>query len=594
LSAERAQSVGDAGPQQAGLQHQTNSGGTIRDDTKDAAVEPSSDGELPPRIAGGQPRAKQGTGRPARRRAESADAEAPTDGREVRGREREPPAARSAFPRLERAYRDAEPLPDEQSASGPTGDPFGELLELRRRHTAAHAIVLDRNAEPVIDMRRRERIYRRSLAGADVLAALLAVLVAIDLFGGDHLRWLYLLVAPLIVLAAKVGGLYDKDELLLDHSTLNELPRLLNLATMFALLIWLGRHYVVIGAPTTMDLLMLWLLLTAGIVVARTIARELARRLAPEERCLLVGRRAVFERLNHKFHKYPRVRLVGVVKTAEIASDHIRLRQIAERDNIHRIIIDTDATSAETTLDIVRAANVTGLQVSLLPSLLGAVGGSVVFDDIGGLVLMGVPRFGLSRSSYALKRTFDLLGASIAVVVLAPAAALLAVAIKLDSRGPVLFRQTRVGRDGTTFQLLKFRTMIEDADRLKESLRHRNEAVGLFKIEADPRITRIGRLLRRTGIDELPQLLNVLAGDMSLVGPRPLVLDEDSRVEGFDRHRLHLTPGITGRWQTLGAARVPLAEMVKIDYLYIANWSPWADIKIILETVKYVVRGRGQ
>jgi exopolysaccharide biosynthesis polyprenyl glycosylphosphotransferase len=473
-------------------------------------------------------------------------------------------------------------------------DPFSELLDARRRHNAAHAVVLDRDSAVVRDVRRRERIYRRSLAAADALAAAIAVLIAIDAFGGYRLRLLYLLVVPLIVLAAKVAGLYDKDELVIDHSTLNELPRLLNLAAMFALLVWLARHYVVIGAPTSMNLLMLWLLLAAGLVVGRSIAREVARRVAPIERCLLVGRRNVFERLEGKFRAYPRVRLVGVVKTAEIASDHTKLREIAERDHIHRIIVDTDATSANTTLEIVRAANATGLQVSLLPSMLAAVGGSVVFDDVGGLVLMGVPRFGLSHSSRVLKRAFDLIGAGAAIVFAAPLLALFAIAIKLDSTGPVLFRQTRVGRDGTPFKMLKFRSMIEGADALKESLRAHNEADGLFKIDDDPRMTRVGRLLRRSGIDELPQLFNVLAGDMSLVGPRPLVIDEDDRVTGFDRHRLHLTPGITGRWQTLGAARVPLAEMVKIDYLYIANWSLWADFKIIVETIGYLARGRGQ
>jgi exopolysaccharide biosynthesis polyprenyl glycosylphosphotransferase len=505
------------------------------------------------------------------------------------------PPPRSPFPLRDRALQAAVSsdavvaVPESRAA-----DPFSELLDARRRHNAAHAVVLDRDSAVVRDVRRRERIYRRSLAAADALAAAIAVLVAIDAFGGYQLRPLYLLVVPLIVFAAKIAGLYDKDELVIDHSTLNELPRLLNLAAMFALLVWLARHYVVIGDPTSLNLLMLWLLLAAGLVVGRSIARELARRVAPIERCLLVGRRNVFERLEGKFRAYPRVRLVGVVKTAEIASDHTKLREIAERDHIHRIIVDTDATSAKTTLEIVRAANATGLQVSLLPSMLTAVGGSVVFDDVGGLVLMGVPRFGLSRSSKALKRAFDLIGAGAAIVFAAPLLALSAIAIKLDSSGPVLFRQTRVGRDGTPFEMVKFRSMIVDADALKDGLRAHNEADGLFKIDDDPRITRVGRLLRRTGLDELPQLLNVLAGDMSLVGPRPLVIDEDNHVTGFDRHRLHLTPGITGRWQTLGAARVPLAEMVKIDYLYIANWSPWTDFKIIVETIGYLARGRGQ
>jgi exopolysaccharide biosynthesis polyprenyl glycosylphosphotransferase len=473
-------------------------------------------------------------------------------------------------------------------------DPFHELAELRRRHRAATNASIDADSEAVRDVRRRERVYRRLLAIGDALAALAAVLVATEAVGGDSPRPLYLIVAPLIVLAAKVGGLYDKDELVIEHSTLNELPRLLNLAAMSTLLIWLARHYLIAGAPGTKTLLALWVLLTLALVLGRSSARELARRLAPVERCLLVGRPGVLEQLECKFASYPRVRVVGRVRTEDVASDHQRLRDIAERDQVHRIIIDTDASSAAATLGIVRAANATGLQVSLLPSMLAAVGGSVVFDDVGGLVLMGVPRFGLSRSSQVLKRSFDLVGAALVLALAAPVMTVIAIAVRIGSHGPALFHQTRVGRDGAPFQMLKFRSMVDGAEALKETLRAHNEADGLFKIDADPRITRVGRLLRRTGLDELPQLFNVLAGDMSLVGPRPLVLDEDRRVTGFDRHRLHLTPGITGRWQTLGAARIPLEEMVKIDYLYIANWSPWADIKIIIETVGYLARRRGQ
>jgi exopolysaccharide biosynthesis polyprenyl glycosylphosphotransferase len=504
-------------------------------------------------------------------------------------------AARSPFPRRERALRAAASaegaiaLPERRS-----GDPFSELLDLRRRHHAAPRVAVDADSQAVRDVRRRERIYRRMLAGADALVAVIAVFATFAMIGGYGLRPGYLLVAPLIVLAAKIGGLYDRDELVIEHSTLNELPRLINLTAMFTLVFWLSRHYLVLGAPRTIDLLTLWLLMTLGLIVGRSSARELARRSAPIERCLLVGRRSVFGELESKFAEYPRVSLVGVVKTEEIASDHVRLREVAERDNIHRIVIDTDAASPTETFGIVRAANATGLQVSLLPSMLAAVGGSVVFDDVGGLVLMGVPRFGLNRSSQVLKRTFDLVGAALGALLFAPLMAMIAIAIKLDSPGPVLFRQTRVGRGGEPFLVLKFRSMIDGADVLKDSLRQHNEADGLFKIDADPRITRIGRLLRRSGIDELPQLFNVLGGQMSLVGPRPLVLDEDRRVTGFDRHRLHLTPGITGRWQTLGAARVPLSEMVKIDYLYIANWSVWSDVKIIIETVGYVARRRGQ
>ena len=167
-------------------------------------------------------------------------------------------------------------------------------------------------------------------------------------------------------------------------------------------------------------------------------------------------------------------------------------------------------------------------------------------------------------------------------------------AIKLDSRGPVFFRQVRVGRYGRCFHLLKFRTMVPDAEALKDSLRDRNEAQeGMFKIAEDPRVTRVGRFLRKSALDELPQLINVVRGEMSLVGPRPLVIDEDRRVEGWHRQRLDLMPGMTGPWQILGPVRVPLREMVAIDYLYVANWSLWNDVKILLRTGPYVAGRHG-
>jgi lipopolysaccharide/colanic/teichoic acid biosynthesis glycosyltransferase len=136
--------------------------------------------------------------------------------------------------------------------------------------------------------------------------------------------------------------------------------------------------------------------------------------------------------------------------------------------------------------------------------------------------------------------------------------------------------------------------MVPDAEELKPDLALLNEADGLFKIDGDPRITLVGRVLRRTLLDELPQLLNVLRGEMSLVGPRPLVLDEDEQIHGWHRRRLDLMPGMTGPWQVAGAARIPLREMIAIDYLYVANWSLWGDVKILLRTVPLVFLRRGQ
>jgi lipopolysaccharide/colanic/teichoic acid biosynthesis glycosyltransferase len=177
--------------------------------------------------------------------------------------------------------------------------------------------------------------------------------------------------------------------------------------------------------------------------------------------------------------------------------------------------------------------------------------------------------------------------------VLAPLLAVIALAITLDSPGPVLFRQVRAGRRGRAFEMLKFRSMVDGADRLKEELRHLNEAEGIFKMANDPRITRVGRVLRVAHLDELPQLINVVRGDVSLVGPRPLPLDEDEAIRGWYRDRLEVSPGISGYWQVLGSSRIPLEEMVKVDYLYIANWSVWGDVKLMLRTIAVVAKRRG-
>ncbi|MBV9802450.1 MAG: sugar transferase, partial [Solirubrobacterales bacterium] len=221
------------------------------------------------------------------------------------------------------------------------------------------------------------------------------------------------------------------------------------------------------------------------------------------------------------------------------------------------------------------------------------VGASAELESVGGVSMLGLPQLDLSRSARIIKRGTDVIGASVGFVVAAPLIALIALLIKLDSRGPVLFHQRRTGRDGKQFPIVKFRTMVVDADSQKAQLTSLNEAVGLFKIAADPRVTRMGRLLRKTSLDELPQLWNVIRGDMSLVGPRPLIEDEDAKVVGLFRHRLHLQPGMTGPWQVLGSARIPLEDMIRIDYLYVANWSLWGDIKILLQTIPYILARRG-
>ncbi len=202
----------------------------------------------------------------------------------------------------------------------------------------------------------------------------------------------------------------------------------------------------------------------------------------------------------------------------------------------------------------------------------------------------------LSRSSRVLKRAFDLMAATLGLLVLAPLFAAVALCIKLESRGPVFFRQVRRGANGTTFRIFKFRTMVAEAEAQKAEIvhlnMHRDRDPRMTKIPNDPRVTRVGRFLRRSSIDELPQLINVIKGEMSLVGPRPLILEEDAFVLEWARKRLDIKPGITGLWQVLGRSDIPFDEMTKLDYVYVTNWSLREDIRLILLTVPALLRTR--
>lgn len=202
---------------------------------------------------------------------------------------------------------------------------------------------------------------------------------------------------------------------------------------------------------------------------------------------------------------------------------------------------------------------------------------------------------GPSRLSSRFKRAMDMTIAAGLLLALVPMLLALAAAIKLTSRGPILFRSERIGRQGASFEMLKFRTMYDGADDDRAALLQRNEIRRICKTAHDPRLTRIGHILRRYSFDELPQLVNVLRGQMSLVGPRPLVRDEDALIKGWQRRRHAATPGMTGVWQIIGKdeTRAPLAEMVRLDSLYHSDWSLWLDVKILLRTVPYVLFGRG-
>ncbi|MGZ4202625.1 MAG: sugar transferase [Thermoleophilaceae bacterium] len=487
---------------------------------------------------------------------------------------------------------------------------FGPRLPrgLRRSAVELGAFREGEHSQTVLD---RDTRFRRALAIADVAAMLLAFAGVLLLGGGSPAPTAVLLV-PLVVAAGKVAGLYDRDENLLSKSTIDELPALLQIATVYSLAVWLGGRAFVAGSLGRVEVIELWALLFVALGAGRSIARRTVLHASASERCLVLGDPAVAEALRSKLEAGPLINatVVGYIPLDGGKPLHTlldpppgslpllgSLSDVAGalwEHRIDRVLIDASTIPAgDRLLDKIRLIESVGVKVSLVPRLLEVVGWSVALDDVEGIPLLGVRGYGLTQSSRFLKRVLDLCGSLAALVLLAPLLVAVSVAVRLSSRGPVLFRQPRVGRNGRTFNLLKFRTMYDGADAAKPGLLDLNEADGLFKIADDPRVTPVGRVLRRTSLDELPQLVNVLRGEMSLVGPRPLVVEEDSLVQGWLRRRLDVTPGMTGMWQVLGSARIPLHEMVKLDYLYRSNWSLWLDLKILLRTVPFVLARRG-
>jgi exopolysaccharide biosynthesis polyprenyl glycosylphosphotransferase len=442
---------------------------------------------------------------------------------------------------------------------------------------------------------RRESIYRRLLGAADALAATAALLFVLSMLGQDRLGLASLVATPLVVLLFKAAGLYDRDQLRLVHSTLDEVPVLVQLSGLYTLGVAILQPVLLGGTLGGDQIAALWLASGVAIVAGRAIARWLAGRALPVERCLVIGEPRQAQRIREKLASSGAHG--AVVATLPLAGDEPGpvgdprdLRQLVDELGVHRIVIAPTGADPGGVADLIRIAKAADVQVSVLPRMFEVVGSAVELEDVDGLMMLGVRPFGLTRSSRLLKRVFDLVATTVGLLVVAPFIAVVAVAIRVDSRGPVFFRQVRVGRDGRHFQILKFRSMVAGADTQRERLRALNEVgAGMFKISSDPRVTRVGRFLRRSSLDELPQVFNVMRGQMSLVGPRPLVTDEDAQVLGLDRSRLHLTPGMTGPWQVLGS-RVPMREMVGIDYLYVANWSLWLDVKLLLRTVSHVLR----
>jgi exopolysaccharide biosynthesis polyprenyl glycosylphosphotransferase len=461
-------------------------------------------------------------------------------------------------------------------------------------------MLADANATPAV--RSRDRAFRGAVAFADVAAALTVAAMSSAWLPTSHLSWTVLVLPVLVPLMHLATGLYQRDMRVLNKNTLDEAPAILRAEAITTVVGYLLQSTVLSSPIGGTVVAFQWLGLTLSVLACRMLARAIARAALEPERCLVLGDHEHTRQVAGKLELGGAVglksELVGVFPVEAAAGRPkagrpTALEETVRRLNVHRVLVAADTGSPQAELEAIQAAKSLGVKVSVLPRMLEVVGSSASYDCIDGLTVLGVPRFGITPAGEVFKRVSDVAASLLLLVVLSPVMLVMALAIKLDSKGPVLFRQVRIGRNGRAFRVFKFRSMQANAEAVKDALRTHNDADGLFKIAEDPRITRVGRLLRKTSLDELPQLLNVLRGEMSLVGPRPLVPDEDERIQGWYRRRLHLTPGMTGPWQILGSTRIPLQEMMTIDYLYVANWSLWNDVKIMLRTIGVVVARRG-
>jgi exopolysaccharide biosynthesis polyprenyl glycosylphosphotransferase len=481
--------------------------------------------------------------------------------------------------------------------------------------------ILERRRRTAV-VRRRGWLVRRMLLLADVVGLGLAFAIAQLIFAsapgasdrvGEMLEvMVFLATLPVWIVVAKLHGLYDHDEERTDHSTADDMVGVFHLVTIGAWIVFAVGALTSAVKPEVPKLIFFWGLAIALVTLGRAVARAFCRRrLTYLQNTVIVGAGDVGQLIARKLLQHPEygINLVGFVDAnprelrnglahSALLGPPARLPAIVRMFDIERVIFAFSQEPHERTLDLIRSLKDLDVQVDIVPRFFEIVGPGVGMHTVEGLALVGLPPLRLSRSSRLLKRTVDFVVAGAGLFFLLPLFAVIGFLIKRESPGPVFFRQVRMGAHDKTFRIYKFRTMVADADDRKQELAHLNMHAQngndprMFKIPDDPRLTHVGRFLRRYALDELPQLINVIKGEMSLVGPRPLILDEDQHVTEWARKRLDLKPGATGLWQVLGASDIPFDEMTNLDYLYVTNWSLWGDLRVIFRTVPAVFRAR--
>jgi exopolysaccharide biosynthesis polyprenyl glycosylphosphotransferase len=497
--------------------------------------------------------------------------------------------------------RRSNPLSDPAAMAAEAGLERLPVRPTADRHTVRHS---------------RGWFTRRFLAVADALALLVAFGVTELLFrhyddrpgalGVGSELLIFAASIPVWIIAAKMYGLYDRDEERPVHSTADELAPVFHLVTV-GVWIFAGFSWVTgLATPEPRKLATFWLLAILALLVARSGARALARRHSSyPQNTVVVGAGDIGQLLGRKLVQHPEygLHLVGFVDTEPKAPRHghddLRLLgepsaivDIIARHHVDRVIIAYSRERHEELLELIHALRSLNVQIDVVPRLFDALTPRVSVHMVEGFPLLGLTPARIPRSSRFLKRTLDVMCSALLLLLTVPLMAAIALLVHFDSPGPVFFRQKRLGLDMKEFTLLKFRTMRDgtDADAHRQYIRDSMDrgaaptATSLYKLPRHDAITRVGGWLRKTSLDEWPQLINVLRGDMSLVGPRPCIPYETEVFAPHHFERFLVPAGLTGLWQVEARAHSTFGEALDLDVAYARGWSFGLDLRLLLRT----------
>jgi exopolysaccharide biosynthesis polyprenyl glycosylphosphotransferase len=412
-----------------------------------------------------------------------------------------------------------------------------------------------------------------------------------------------LAVIPMFLGVFAVYGLYKGATRRISLSVFSDLRNILHALLvsgfLYAILGYLSSRYYGFHDISVGKILAMCLVAMVTVPLVRTVTFWLLGRseVGPVP-VIVVGTGKLAQTVASHLRAHTSVRFVGFVDDSPLERGDLlgaleELPELCREYDVARVVVCFSRTHPERTTEMLKALS-GQVGVSIVPRYYELITARSHVEDLSGLPMIDIAPASLSAGARLLKRTFDVVLSSAILLCLSPFFLITAILVKATSPGPIFFRQVRTGRNEEPFSVLKFRTMYEDAEQRKAEIMHLNEVDGpLFKVTEDPRVTRPGRFLRRTSLDELPQLINVWKGDMSLVGPRPFVVSEAAEIEGWARKRFEARPGMTGLWQVSGRNELSHLELCRLDYLYVASWSFWWDMQILWQTPATIFKGRG-